>query len=175
MKLVAIAALTVGLLAGSALAQTPRKPGAEEARIAYFVGVWKIEGDVKSFPGWPAGRFSSTEICEWFTGEFHLVCRSEGTSPMGPVKAESIFSYTPNTRIYTHYRISSLGNGQFEEGTVSGNAWTWTSENKVNGRVTKGRVTMTEQAPTTYASKTEFSVDGGPWTVIEEMIATKTR
>ena len=175
MKYVVTTALAMGLLATSVLAQTPRKPGAEEARIGFFAGTWKIEGEVKPFPGWPAGQFSATEICAWFTGGFQLVCRSDGTSPMGPRQAESIFSFNPNAKVYAFYLFSSLGNGLFQEGTVKGNVWTWTSESKVNGSVTRGRVTTTELSPTTYASKIEFSTDGGAWTLLEEIRATKVR
>lgn len=149
--------------------------GAEEARLGYFAGQWKIEGEVKPFPGWPHGQFESNETCDWFTGGFQLVCRSEGTSPMGAVKALSILAYVPSTKTYTHYRISSLGNARFAEGTVSGNEWTWTSESEVDGKLMRGRVTTTEQSPTSYASRIEFSFAGGPWMVLEEMTATKVR
>ncbi len=175
MRSMTTAALAIGLLATGVLAQTPRKPGNEEARIAYFAGQWNIEGEVKPFPGWPDGKFNSIEKCDWFAGGFQLVCRSEGTSPMGAVKAQSTLAYNPRAKTYTYYRISSLGNTLFEEGTRSGDVWTWTSESKVDGKLMRGRVTMTEQSPTSYVSKTEFSFDGGAWTVLEEMKATKVK
>lgn len=81
----------------------------------------------------------------------------------------------PEHEDYTHYRISSLGNGRFAEETVSGNVWMWTSDSEVDGELMRGRVTTTEQPPTSYASKIEFSFAGGPWMLLEEMTATKVR
>ena len=175
MKRMAITALWIGILATTVLAQTPRKPGAEEARIGFFAGQWKIEGEVKPFPGWPSGKLDSNETCQWFEGGFQLVCHSEGTSPMGAVKAQSIFGYSPMGKTYTYYRISSRGEGFFWEGTLSGNVWTWTNESDANGKPMKARMTVTEQSPISYTSKIEFSTEGGPFVLLEEMKVSKVR
>jgi Protein of unknown function (DUF1579) len=176
MKKLLFAALTAGLLSTPALAQPPaRKPGEEEKRIGFFAGTWTFEGEVKASPMGPAGKSSGRDTCEWFPGAFHLVCRGEGTSPMGTSKSQSIFGYDPNEKTYTFYLNSSLGDGFFGRGNVSGKVWTWNFENKMEGKLMKGRVTITEESPTAYSFKTESSVDGGPWTLIEEAKARKVK
>ncbi len=176
MKRFLFAALTAGLLSTLALAQPPsRKAGEEEKRIAYFAGTWTSEGEMKASPMGPAGKTSGTETCEWFPGGFHLVCRGEGTGPMGTGKNQSIMGYDPSEKTYTFYMNSSLGDGFFVRGNVAGKVWTWNFENKMEGKVMKTRVTITEESPTAYSFKMESSVDGGPWTLIEEAKVRKVK
>lgn len=171
LTLVALSILGIG---GSAQT-SQRKPGDEQTRIGFFAGEWKFEGEAKPSPMGPGGKFTGTESCEWFPGGFHLVCQSEGTSPMGPMKGRAIMGYDPNEKTYTYYAISSLGEGFFVKGTVSGKVWSWNNENKIGDKLVKGRVTLTEQSPTSYTFKMEGSFDGGPWAVLEEAKATKAK
>lgn len=48
----------------------PPKPGPEHAKLAYFVGNWVAEGDMKSSAYGPGGKFTYTENCEWLSGNF---------------------------------------------------------------------------------------------------------
>jgi len=175
-KLMVASALTIGVLAIGVFAQTPRKPGAEETRIGYFAGQWNVEGEVMPFPGWPSGKFNSSETCEWFAGGFQLICHSEGTIPWhGAVKVRVVLAYSPMGKTYTYHRISNLGSTYFWEGTVSGNVWTWTMESNVDGKLTKSRMTVTERSPISYTVKIEFSTDGGAFVLLEEMKASKVQ
>jgi hypothetical protein len=83
--------------------------------------------------------------------------------------------YDPNEKTYTYYANSSQGEGFFVRGNVSGMVWTWNSESKMDGKLVKIRVTVTEQSPTSYAFKLEGSFDGSPWAVLEEGKATKAK
>ena len=80
-----LAAWVVISAAGASVvaAQAPAapKPGPEHARLAYFVGKWKTEGEMKPGPMGPGGKMSGTDTCEWYDGHFSVVCRSEGTGP----------------------------------------------------------------------------------------------
>ena len=40
------------------------KPGPEHAKLAYFVGKWVSEAEVKPSAFGPGGEFTSTESCE---------------------------------------------------------------------------------------------------------------
>jgi hypothetical protein len=67
-----LAGLAVLLAAGPQVAagqasQVPR-PGLEHARLAYFIGKWRAEGDVKPGPMGPGGKMTSNDTCEWFEG-----------------------------------------------------------------------------------------------------------
>ena len=178
-KLMVAAGLAIGVLVPSVFAQAPPpKPGVEVKRLGYFEGQWKVETESKqSFPAWPAGKYTGTQACQWFTGGFHLVCRSDVTTPSGTEKGESIYGYDPLAKTYTLYNFGSSGNASFVRGTVSGPVWTWTwnSEGTVDGKLLKVRNTVTEQSPTSATIKNEVSFDGGAWTVLYEGSLTKAK
>jgi hypothetical protein len=164
----------ISVLTSTAPAQGPRKPGAEEARIGYFVGRWTTEGERKPSPMGPGGKFSSTDTCDWFAGGFHVICQSEGTSSRGAaVRRQFIMSYDPGEKAYRYYQINSSGDAFLVRGTVTGNVWTWTAEDTRDGKTVKGRETITATSATSYALKFEGSLDGGPWAVVTEAKATK--
>src|SRR2546422_11098218 len=53
-------------------------------KLAYFLGRWSETVDMKPGPMGPGGKMTATSTCEWFSGGFYLVCRSEGRGPTGP-------------------------------------------------------------------------------------------
>jgi hypothetical protein len=171
------AAFAVACLTTTTLAQAPmeRKPGAEEKRIEYFAGKWTIAGEAKASPMGPAGKITVSESCSWFAGNFFLVCNSEGTGPLGAMKGQSVTGYDPIEKTYTFYAFNNIGMGFLVRGQVTGKVWTWNFENKVEGKIMKGRVTVTEETPTAYAFKLEASIDGGPMALVEEAKATKVK
>ncbi len=176
MRRMAIAAVAIGVFVSGVFAQSPpRKPGDEQKRIGYFAGRWNFAGEAKPSPRGPGGKITGSETCEWFAHGFHLVCHSEGTGPLGAVKGQSIMGYDPGEKTYTYYAISSLGEGFFVKGNVSGPVWTWNSESKMDGKLMKARVTITEESATSYGFKIEASFDGGAWAVLEEAKATKAK
>jgi hypothetical protein len=167
--------MAVACLTTTTIAQAPRKPGAEEKRIEFFAGKWTITGEAKDSPMGPAGKMTGTESCAWHTGGFFMVCHSDGTGPMGQTRGQTITGYDPAEKTYTYYAFNNLGMGFFVRGQVAGKVWTWNFENNVEGKVVKGRATITEESPTAYAFKLEMSMDGGPMAVVEEGKATKAK
>src|SRR6516225_5466405 len=86
----------VSLLVGLGMAQAPAgppKPGPEHQKLAYFAGKWTSEGDMMPSPLGPGGKFSSSSTCEWFDGNFALVCHSDGAMQTGSVKSLSILAW----------------------------------------------------------------------------------
>jgi hypothetical protein len=175
-KLLVVLALAVPCLAfGQAQTAQPPKPGPEVQKLAYSVGTWKTEGEIKAGSFLPAGKYSVTGTCEWFAGAFHMVCRSEGTGPAGKRTELSILAYDAEAKAYTYYGISSLGESVSSKGSLTGNTWTWLWEGKAAGKPTKFRYTEVQVSPTAYTFKLDNSVAGGPWTVMEEGKATKVK
>ena len=43
----------------------------------------------------------SSDTCEWFEGRFSVICRYEGTGPMGPSKSIGILGYSSEEKVYT--------------------------------------------------------------------------
>jgi hypothetical protein len=163
--------------AAPCVAQTaqPPKPGPEVQKLAYFVGTWKVESEVKAGYSFPAGKYSGTQTCEWFAGGFQVVCREDGTTPAGKVSELTIFAYDPDAKVYTSYGISSLGETNGSKGSLAGSMWTWLWDGTVAGKPVKFRYTDVGVSPTVHTSKAEQSVAGGPWTVVAENKATKVK
>ena len=179
MKRILTIAVASGVFATGVFAQTPpRKPGPEQMRLGWLAGTWNFQNEARpspTGPRWVSPEFSGTETCQWFAGAFHMVCQVEATGPMGAVSGQSIFAYDPSEKTYTLYYISSLGEASFLRGTVAGLLWTWNLDRKVEGRLTKTRITVTEQSPTSYALKQEVSFDGGAFAVVLEGKGTKVK
>jgi len=153
----------------------PPKPGPEVQKLAYFLGTWKGEGEIKASPFGPAGKFSGTESCEWFAGGFHVVCRIESTGPEGRMTELEILAYDAEAKAYTYYSISSRGWSDTSKGSLTGNTWTWVWDDRVAGKPAKFRETVEQLSPTSDTFKTEYSVASGPWTVFLEGKSTKVK
>ena len=149
------------------------KPGPEVKRLAYFVGTWKTDGDIKPNAMMPAGKMTSTDKCEWFPGGFQVVIHSTGKSPMGASHGLGIISYNAEDKAYSYYGIDNMGFAEGSKGSVDGKNWVFTGDSKMGGKVYHGRYSMTEDSPTSYSFKYEMSEDGKTWAVVMEGKSTK--
>lgn len=169
MKSVVIIALGVCTLAATAYGQMPRRqPGPEHARMAYFVGQWKFEGESEGL------KFTINQTCEWFEGGFHLVCRGEGGGDLGPLKDQAVFAYDRGGKSYTLYTMNNLGNGMLAKGSIADRVWNWDTELVGAAGPFKARLTIIEQSPTAYTIMLEGLL-GGAWVVLEQGRATKVQ
>ena len=171
--------LASGLLVAASAARAEEKkmeapkPGPEVKKLGYFTGTWKSEGEIKQNPFMPAGKFSSNDNCEWFSGGFHVVCHSTGKSPTGSsMHGLGIQAYNAEEKVYTYAGIDNSGMSVAAKGHVDGNNWTYTSEDKMGGKTYHGRYTMVT-SPGSYTFKYETSEDGTNWMTIMEGKTTK--
>jgi hypothetical protein len=176
----ACAAVAVGGLQIAVAAQAPQqpaKPGPEHQRLGYFVGKWTGEGEMKPGPMGPGGKITASDTCEWFEGRFAVVCHSEGTSPMGPMKSIGILSYSPEEKVYTYYGVDNtpMTMASVPRGTVQGNTWTYTDEGMMGGQKMKTRVTIKEVSPTSYTFSMEMQGPDGKWMPMMESKNTKIK
>lgn len=181
-KFVALAAFVAVVLAGlgvAAATQAPpaSKPGPEHQRLAHFVGNWTAEGKIEPGPMGPGGKMTSTETCEWFDGRFAVICRAEGTGPMGPNKSIGILTYSPEEKVYTYYGVdnSSMAMTSIPKGTVQGDTWTFHDESMMGGQKIKYRVTIKELSPNEHTFRMEMQGPDGKWVPVMESKATKTK
>ena len=175
-----LGAVVVSLaLHGTLSAQTPApaaaKPGPEHQRLAYFLGKWTTEGEMKPSPMGPGGKMISTDSCEWFDGQFALICRSVGKSPAGPSRSIGIMSYSSEEKVYTYYGIdnTAMTMSTVPKGKVSGDTWTYDDEAMMGGQKVKSRVTIKELSPTAYTFKMEIMGADGKWAPMIEAKSTK--
>jgi len=149
------------------------KPGPEHNALGYFVGAWKSEGEMKPGPLGPGGKTTGTDSCEWFKGSFQVVCRGEGTGPMGPMTSLGVLAYSAGDKAYTYYGIDSMGTTELAHGQKKDNTWTYTATTTIEGKQFQSRYTIVETSPTTYTFKWETSSDKKTWSVLMEGKSTK--
>lgn len=173
----AVRVCLVLFLANVGLAEEPPgmpQPTAEHAVLGQFVGEWAGKGDLKESPMGPGGEVSWTEKCAWFGGaKFNVVCKSEGSGPMGPMKGLGIMGYHPDKKVYTHYGVDSTGWSGFSEGTRDGDSFTFESEETMGGQTFRSRFTMTMESPTRMTFTWQTSMDGKEWTTMMEGVTEK--
>jgi hypothetical protein len=153
--------------------QTP-KAGPEHQRLHYYVGDWETSVESKPSPFGPGGKTTAKDHNEML-GDFFVVFHSDSTGPMGQQKNVAVMGYDAKEKVYTYDGFTTSGERNKATGTVSGNTWVWTFSGEEQGKSVKGRFTLTEDSPTSYAFSEEMSIDGGPWTKLEEGKATKVK
>jgi Protein of unknown function (DUF1579) len=174
----AVMILAVGLvLAGVALAQeSAPKPAPEHKKLEMLAGSWALEGDVKPNPMGPGGKMSESEKCEWMEGGFYLVCHvTFQSASMGNGSGLSVLGYSTADKAYTYREFNSWGEFEDSKGTLDGDTWTWTSDEKMGDATMKGRFTMKMTSATSYTFIFEMSPDGAKWNAVVEGKATKAK
>lgn len=167
--------VVVTALSGWVLAQAPAapKPGPEHKAMAFMVGKWTSEGEMKPGPFGPGGKTTAADTCEWFAGGFSVVCRGEAKTPMGPMTTLGVLAYNAADKAYTFYGIDSMGMSELSKGQKSGNTWTFNATSNFGGQTFQSRYTVVETSPSSYTFKWESSPDGSKWSILMEGKATK--
>ncbi len=161
------------VFAGAAMAQETAKPGPELKKLDVFVGTWTIDGNMKAMMGSPGGTMTENEKCEWMEGGFYLVCHSDYKSSMGNGVGLSVMGYSADDKVYTYREFSSTGEFDDSKGTVDGDTWTWTSDEKMGGMTMKGRFTIHMTSTSAYTYAFDMSQDGTKWSTVVEGKANK--
>jgi hypothetical protein len=157
-------------------APQPLKPTAEHEKLGYFAGRWSTTGEMKTTPFGPGGPLTATTNCEWWAGQFYLVCRGEQQSPAGEMKSLGIMGYDTERKRYTYYGIDNSGMGGDQAyATVAGDTWTYEGESTVGGKPLKGRYTIKQLSPDRYTWRYEMSMNGQPYMVMGEGTNTRVK
>ena len=150
------------------------EPTPEHEALGMWVGQWAGSGVLKEGPYGPGGPMSWTESCSWFAGAgFNIVCKSEGTGPMGDSKGLGIIGYNPEKKVYTHYGIDSSGWTALSEGTRDGDLWTFQSKETMGGETVYTRFTLDTADPKKMGFSWQMSEDGESWKTLMEGISEK--
>ncbi len=174
MKRAAIILIAALGLAAIALAQEAMpKPAPEHKKLEMLAGSWSLEGDVKPSAMGPGGKITENEKCEWMEGGFFLVCHVEFKTASGNGSGLAVLGYSVAEKTYTYREFNSWGEFDDSRGTIDGDTWTWTSEEKMDDSMGKGRFTMKFTTPASYTFTYEMSPDGAKWTTEVDGKATK--
>jgi hypothetical protein len=164
------------VLVATALAQMqPPAPGPELKKLDYFAGSWTLTGEMKPGAMGPGGTMTENEKCDWMEGNFYLVCHSDYKSSMGNGTGISVLGYSNDDKAYTYREFNSWGEFDDSRGTVDGDTWSWSNDEKMGGQTMKGRFTMKILSPTAYDFTFEMSQDGTKWTNVMDGKATKAK
>lgn len=174
----AVVTVALFLVAPMILAQAPPslpKPGPEVKKLDHFVGTWTIAGDSKASPFGPAGKFSGTEHNEWIMDGHFLLSHNDSKTSMGDEKGLSVMGYDADGKTYIYQSFDNSGMWEQAKGAVDGDTWTWLSEDKINGKLVKGRYTVKVLSPTSHSFKFELANDAGEYSTIMEGKATRNK
>jgi hypothetical protein len=165
------AALSASILIPAIGAQTwePPKHGAEHEKLAYFLGKWVYEEEVKATAYSRSKKYTYTESCEWFAGEFAIVCHSYNQSG-GPLGL-SIIGYDFREKTYTFFGTRSNGESGFQRGTIDSDTWTWIDD----GKITHGRFTEKAVNPDMATYTYEVAHGSEPWVQVTEGKQTRQK
>jgi hypothetical protein len=165
------------VLAAPALAQGgPPKAGPEHKKLDMFAGTWTLEGEIKPGPMGAGGKLTEDEKCEWMDGGFYLVCHVNFRSAfMGNGEGLAVMGYSSDDKTYTYREFNSFGEFEDAKGSVDGDTWTWTSDERMGNSTVKGRFTMKITSATSYTVMYELSQDGKAWNTVMDGKATKAK
>src|SRR5260370_30954417 len=149
------------------------KPAPELERLKYSAGNWTSDSEMKASPFGPGGNLTSNDRDEWMSGGFFLVAHSDFKGAMGPGAGLALMGYNTEDKVYTYDAYNSIGEADHSIGTVSGDTWTWTNDQKMGGKVIKGKFIIKELSPTSYTFKYEMASETGEWSTIMEGKAIK--
>ena len=169
--------MILAAIVGAAAQAGPPTPAPELKKLDYFAGTWNTEATIPPGPWGSGGKFTTTSTGQWQEGSFFLLRNDKFTLPSelgGSGSGTSVTGYDSDKKVYTDERFDSRGQHTKSTGTVSGDTWTWNSENNYGGMTISGRMTFKIVSPTSYTPKYEISIDGGAnWMSFWDGKATK--
>jgi hypothetical protein len=167
-----LAAWLICTAAAMAQMEAP-KPAPELKKLDMFIGSWILDGDMKPGPMGPGGKMTENEKCEWMDGGFYVVCRSDYKSSMGNGVGLSVMGYSSDDKAYTYREFNSFGEFVDSRGSLDGDTWTWSADEKMGGMTMRGRFIMKMTSSTSYTFGYDISQDGTKWTTVMDGKATK--
>ena len=155
-------------LAGIASAQTAQSPERAPgyAPLENFVGSWTTQGRESQFK----------EACNWYYGNFHVVCNSETRRADGSTgHGMSILSYVPESG-YVYSGIGSKGRYEtFEKGIWSDGKFIFDSSRSDAGKPVTDRITIGPFSDDGFLFVVTSSSDGATWTEVDRTTYIRLR
>lgn len=175
LAVVAAIGIAATALAAELEAKKPEapRPAPELEKLAYFLGPWSNEGEIKEGPMGPGGAVQGRDLCRWMPGNFFVGCMMQRKGPMGMMSVQGVLGYDTEKKVYQWWSFDNLGQAQTATGTLKDGTWTWSGESKMGGKTVKTRYTMLNTTPEAYAYRWESSPDGKTWTTLMTGKVTK--
>jgi hypothetical protein len=177
-RFLACIATAASLALATAAAQQagpPLRPGAEHARLGFFVGEWTTQSEIKPGPWGPGTKLTGRDKCTWMEGRFFVLCNTELEGEFGKIFGHDVMGFDPGGRRYLRAGFHSDGQAVLETGGVEGATWTFASERSAGNMTIRNRVVFIEKPPGRYDFRIEVSQDGTRWETLAEGSATRRR
>jgi hypothetical protein len=81
--------------------------------------------------------------------------------------------YSADDKVYTYREFNSYGEFDDSKGTLDGDTWTWTNDEKMASMTMKGRFTMHMTSAASYTFAFDMSQDGTKWSTVMDGKASK--
>ena len=148
-------------LAAAAQAPTAAKP------LSILIGHWEGSGKFSATAMSAAGSMASKMDCAWSPQQHYLSCEQTLTDEKGSHQQLTIYTPTETADTFRYYTIAGTSKPFTGEVEVKGDSWTYDNTMEQDGKKTEIRTVNTFSGDE-EKFKTEFSVDGGPWTTMLE-------
>jgi len=172
-----VTGMLVLLLAVASQAQGPTpKPGPEQKKLEIWVGDWTYEGESKSTPLGPAGKFIGKSSVRPILGGFFIEYRGEENGPLGFLQWREIDGYDPISKQFTWKGFDSFGGYDAAIYTIDNKTQSYSGTTTSGDKQYKERGTVVFSPDfTSYVEKREISVDGKTWMPWFESKGTKAK
>ena len=174
-----LTAILLSFSATFAISQNPAAPAGpspSQQIMGYFIGNWSLQGTTKISPTSPPASFTGTEQSAWTPGSYFVETHSDVQGPLGDVRSTRVMEYNPKSHIYLYNLYNSLGEHIIAIGHLTGNAWTWKAQEKLNDVIVQSRYTFNFVSKDSYTFKKEIQpTTNGAWVTVMQGTATRTQ
>lgn len=150
-------------LSSMASAQTSATPQA----LSAFLGHWEGSGTFTASPMSSPGTVSSKTDCVWSPQGHYLICEQTITDDKGTHQQLTAYTSSEDAGAFSYYTIAGSVSPFSGKVKIDGNVWTYDNSFDQDGKKTEVRTVNTFSGDV-ESFKTEFSVNGGPWTTMLE-------
>jgi len=148
----------------------------QSKKLAYFVGLWTLEGEMMASPFGPAGRFTGTHRNELAPDGSSLISHWDERRPSGSESGTAVYSYDPTSKTYRYHGTNSEGETEDSIGTLQGDTWTWVSSLRLpSAGIAKGRFVTKQTSAMSYDFHFEIRSQSGGWTTVMKGTALKSK
>lgn len=133
--------------------------------LAVFLGHWEGGGTFYNSAMSKAGTLTSKTDCAWSPASHYLVCEQTITDERGSHQQLTVYTPSEDGSDYTYYTITGSATPFTGRVKIEGHTWTYDNRFEQDGKKTEVR-TVNVFSDDEEDFKTEFSVDGGPWTTM---------
>lgn len=152
------------------------KPDPEVKKLSVLVGRWTFKGEYKAGPLGPGGKVTGEYTGRMILGGFFFQGRFREQAPLGEMGGLEVEAYDPASKSFVSAWYLSGGITMPGTLTVSGNTFTWEGKLMAAGEQHRYKQTLKVAANlTSWALKSEISVDGSTWMPWFEEKGTKAK